>query len=138
MAIRVGINGFGRIGRCVTRIAMEKKNAEIVAVNDLTDDESLAHLYKYDSVHRHAPGSVVAKDGKLVINGQEIVSLAEPNPKALPWKDLGVDVVLECTGRFLNREKAGQHLEAGAKNFIGKPYEMKQMLKVVRKVLDQE
>ena len=117
--VRVAINGFGRIGRCVTRVAFENpEGMEIVAVNDLTDDKTLAHLLKYDSVHRHFPGTVEAKDGSLIINGKTVRSLEEPDPKKLPWKELGVDVVLECTGVFRNREKAAQHLEAGAKKVI--------------------
>lgn len=117
--VRVAINGFGRIGRCVTRVAFNNPaGMEIVAVNDLTDDATLAHLLKYDSVHRHFNGSVESKDGSLIINGKKIASLEEPDPKKLPWKDLGVDVVLECTGRFLSREKAGGHLEAGAKKVV--------------------
>ena len=120
MTIRVAINGFGRIGRCVTRMATLDKSSdcEIVAINDLTDDATLAHLLKYDSVHRHFPGEVAAKDGNLVINGKDVRSFAERDPKKLPWKDLEIDVVLECTGRFVNREGAGQHLEAGAKKVV--------------------
>lgn len=120
MSVRVAINGFGRIGRCVTRAAMQNNNPdiELVAVNDLTDDATLAHLFKYDSVHRTFPGTVTAEEGYLVINGQKVRSLAEPDPKKLPWKELEIDVVLECTGRFLAREKAAMHLEAGAKKVI--------------------
>jgi glyceraldehyde-3-phosphate dehydrogenase type I len=117
--VRVAINGFGRIGRCVTRVAFDNpEGMEIVAVNDLTDDATLAHLLKYDSVHRHFNGTVAAKDGTLTINGKQVRSLAEPDPKKLPWKELGVDVVLECTGRFRTREKAAGHIEAGAKKVI--------------------
>jgi glyceraldehyde 3-phosphate dehydrogenase len=118
--VRVAINGFGRIGRCVTRVAFDNpsSNIEIVAVNDLTDDNTLAHLLKYDSVHRHFNGTVEAKDGHLIINGKQVRSLEEPDPKKLPWKDLKVDVVLECTGRFNKRDAAAQHIEAGAKKVI--------------------
>jgi glyceraldehyde 3-phosphate dehydrogenase len=118
--VRVAINGFGRIGRCVTRVAFDNpsSNIEVVAVNDLTDDNTLAHLLKYDSVHRHFNGTVEAQDGHLIINGKKVRSLEEPDPKKLPWKDLGVDVVLECTGRFRTREKAAMHMEAGAKKVI--------------------
>jgi len=118
--VRVAINGFGRIGRCVTRVAFAKpaSDMEIVAVNDLTDDNTLAHLLKYDSVHRHFPGTVETRNGSLMVNGKEVKSLAEPDPKKLPWKDLKVDVVLECTGRFVKRDLAAQHLEAGAKKVI--------------------
>jgi glyceraldehyde 3-phosphate dehydrogenase len=96
----------------------QKADAEIVAINDLTDDKTLAHLFKYDSVHRRFPGTVEAKDGKLIINGREVRSIEEPDPKKLPWKDLKVDVVLECTGRFTTREQCAQHLEAGAKKVV--------------------
>jgi glyceraldehyde 3-phosphate dehydrogenase len=118
--VRVAINGFGRVGRCAMRAAFQDKNpgAEIVAVNDLTDDATLAHLLKYDSIHRRFPGTVATKDGKIVVNGKEVVSLAEADPKKLPWKDLRVDVVLECTGKFTNREQCAQHLEAGAKKVV--------------------
>lgn len=120
MAIRVAINGFGRIGRCVTRVAMAQNNPdiELVAINDLTDDATLAHMLKYDSVHRHFPGDVTAEDGYLIINGKKIKSLEERDPKKLPWKDLAVDVVLECTGRFVKRDDAAMHLEAGAKKVV--------------------
>ncbi|MBK8480349.1 MAG: type I glyceraldehyde-3-phosphate dehydrogenase [Proteobacteria bacterium] len=120
MAVRVAINGFGRIGRCVTRIAEQKKDADIqlVAVNDLTDDATLAHLLKYDSVHRAFPGSVTAEDGYLLINGNKVRSLAERDPAKLPWKELEIDVVLECTGRFVKRDAAALHLAAGAKKVI--------------------
>ncbi len=118
--VRIAINGFGRVGRCVARAAFldKKADAEIVAINDLTDDKTLAHLFKYDSVHRRFPGTVEARDGKLIVNGREVRSLEEPDPKKLPWKDLKVDVVLECTGRFTNREQCAQHLEAGAKKVV--------------------
>jgi glyceraldehyde 3-phosphate dehydrogenase len=119
MAARVAINGFGRIGRCVTRVAAQSKaDIEIVAVNDLTDDSTLAHLLKYDSVHRHFPGTVEGKEGTLVIDGKEIKSFAERDPQKLPWKDLEVDVVLECTGFFTKRDLAAKHLDAGAKKVI--------------------
>ena len=120
MAIRVAINGFGRIGRSVTRVAMAQDNPdiEIVAINDLTNDATLAHMLQYDSVHRHFPGSVSAADGYITINGKKIKSLEERDPKKLPWKDLEVDVVLECTGLFVQRDAAAQHLEAGAKKVV--------------------
>ncbi|PIE65886.1 MAG: type I glyceraldehyde-3-phosphate dehydrogenase [Deltaproteobacteria bacterium] len=120
MAIRVAINGFGRIGRCVTRIAMEQKDPdiELVAINDLTDDATLAHMLKYDSVHRRFPGEVSAGDGYITINGHKVKSLEERDPKKLPWKDLEVDVVLECTGIFVKRDAAAQHLDAGAKKVV--------------------
>jgi glyceraldehyde 3-phosphate dehydrogenase len=117
---RIAINGFGRVGRCAARAAWLDKNSkdEIVAINDLTDDKTLAHLLKYDSVHRRFPGTVESKDGYLIVNGKKIRSLEEPDPKKLPWKELNVDVVLECTGKFVSREKCAQHLEAGAKKVV--------------------
>jgi glyceraldehyde 3-phosphate dehydrogenase len=118
---RIAINGFGRIGRCVMRAAFQDpalSKFEIVAINDLTDDKTLAHLYKYDSIHRHFPGTVEAKDGHIIVNGKKIISLEQSDPKKLPWKDLGVDVVLECTGKFTTRDHCAQHLEAGAKKVV--------------------
>ncbi|MFH1130791.1 MAG: type I glyceraldehyde-3-phosphate dehydrogenase [Pseudomonadota bacterium] len=119
MAIRVAINGFGRIGRCVARVASQSASkAEIVALNDLTDAKTLAHLLKYDSVHRHFPGTITAGENTITINGKEVKILAEKDPAKLPWKELGVDVVLECTGLFTKREAAAKHLEAGAKKVL--------------------
>lgn len=104
--IKLGINGFGRIGRNVLRAAQGNQNIEIVAVNDLTDAKTLAHLLKYDSIHGKFKGTVEAKDGAIVVNGKEIKVLAEKDPAKLPWKALGIEVVLECTGRFVEAEKA--------------------------------
>src|SRR5687767_6355434 len=106
--IRVGINGFGRIGRQVVRAAKLEGVADIdfVAVNDLTDTKTLAHLFKYDSVHRTYKGEVDSKEGAIVIDGDEIKVLAEKEPGKLPWKELGVDIVLESTGRFTEAAKA--------------------------------
>jgi glyceraldehyde 3-phosphate dehydrogenase len=120
MAIRVGINGFGRIGRQVLRAARLQGVAdiEIVAVNDLTDTKTLAHLFKYDSVHRTYPGPVTALDGALHVDGHEVKVFAEKDPAALPWKDLGVDLVLESTGRFTNADAARKHIDGGAKKVI--------------------
>src|SRR2546423_8689188 len=120
MAIRVGINGFGRIGRQVVRAAKLQGVADIdfVAVNDLTDTKTLAHLFKYDSVHRTYKGDVKAGDGSISIDGDEIKVLAEKEPSKLPWKDLGVDIVLESTGRFTDASAAKKHIEAGAKKVI--------------------
>ncbi|HEY0997431.1 MAG TPA: type I glyceraldehyde-3-phosphate dehydrogenase [Gemmatimonadaceae bacterium] len=120
MAIRVGINGFGRIGRQVLRAAKEQGIAELdfVAVNDLTDTKTLAHLFKYDSVHGTYEGSVEAAEGSITIDGDEIRILSEKDPAQLPWKDLGVDVVLESTGRFTKAEDARKHIEAGARKVI--------------------
>ena len=120
MAIRVGINGFGRIGRQVLRAARQAgvKELHFVAVNDLTDTKTLAHLLKYDSVHGRFPGSVEAKGDALVVNGREIKVSAIKEPEKLPWKDLGVELVLESTGRFTDRDAAAKHLTAGAKKVV--------------------
>src|SRR5215217_7924952 len=119
MAIRVGINGFGRIGRQALRAAKETKaDIDFVAVNDLTDTKTLAHLFKYDSVHRTYQGDVSAGDGSISIDGDEVRVLAEKDPGKLPWKDLGVDIVLESTGRFTDASAARKHIEAGAKKVI--------------------
>src|SRR5918992_5625648 len=119
MSVRVGINGFGRIGRNVFRAAQESSaDIEIVAVNDITDSKTLAHLLKYDSVFGPFPGEVAEQDGSLVVDGKEVKVLAETDPAALPWGDLGADVVIESTGRFTKREDAAKHMEAGAKKVI--------------------
>src|SRR5467141_698345 len=120
MAVRVGINGFGRIGRNVLRAATMAKEAslEFVAVNDITDTTTLAHLLKYDSVHGRFPGTVEAKGDALVVNGREIKVSAIKEPEKLPWKDLGVELVLESTGRFTDRDAAAKHLTAGAKKVV--------------------
>jgi glyceraldehyde 3-phosphate dehydrogenase len=117
--LRVGINGFGRIGRNILRAAKTRgANLDFVAVNDLTDNKTLAHLLKYDSVHRRYPGTVeTSKDG-LLVDGDEIKVFAEKDPAKLPWGDLGVDIVFESTGRFTERDKAAAHLDAGAKKVI--------------------
>src|ERR1051325_1415181 len=119
MSVRVGINGFGRIGRNVFRAAQESDaDIEIVAVNDITDAGTLGHLLKYDSVYGRFPGTVEVRDGTLAIDGREIKVLAERDPAALPWGDLGADVVIESTGFFTKREDAAKHLDAGAKKVI--------------------
>jgi len=118
MAIRLGINGFGRIGRTVLRYAVKEKGIDIVAINDLTDAKTLAHLLKYDSVHGIFPGKVEYNDKELIINGKAIKILAVRNPEELPWKKEKVDYVLESTGIFTSREKAELHLKAGAKKVI--------------------
>jgi glyceraldehyde 3-phosphate dehydrogenase len=120
MATRVGINGFGRIGRQVLRAARLQGVAdiEIVAVNDLTDTKTLAHLFKYDSVHRTYPGDVEACNGAIAVDGTEIKVFAEKDPANLKWGDLGVDVVLESTGKFTNAEGARKHLDNGAKKVV--------------------
>ena len=120
MAIRVGINGFGRIGRQVLRAARQAGITDIdfVAVNDLTDTRTLAHLFKYDSVHREYQGEVKAGADSITVDGKEIKILAEKDPAKLPWKALGVDIVLECTGRFTEASKAQAHITGGAKKVI--------------------
>lgn len=118
MATTVGINGFGRIGRNVLRAALGNPDINIVAVNDLTDAETLAHLLKYDSVHGTFAAEVKAEEGALIVNGKRIQVLAQTDPAKLPWKDLGVEVVVESTGRFTDGPKAKAHLEAGAKKVI--------------------
>jgi glyceraldehyde 3-phosphate dehydrogenase (phosphorylating) len=120
MAVRVGINGFGRIGRNVLRAAVLAKQTtlEFVGVNDITDTRTLAHLLKYDSVHGRFPGTVETKGDALVVNGREIKVTAIKEPEKLPWKDLGVDLVLESTGRFTDRDSAAKHLTAGARKVV--------------------
>jgi glyceraldehyde 3-phosphate dehydrogenase len=119
MSVRVGINGFGRIGRNVFRAAHDRaEGVEIVAVNDITDAATLAHLLKYDSVHGRFHGDVGHDDNGLLVDGKAVKVLSERDPAALPWSDLGVDVVIESTGIFNSGEKAGKHLGAGAKKVI--------------------
>jgi glyceraldehyde 3-phosphate dehydrogenase len=119
MAVRVAINGFGRIGRNVLRSAKKSEaDLDFVAVNDLTDNTTLAHLLRYDSVHGRYPGQVEATDDGLRVDDDELRVLSDRDPAALPWKDLGVDVVIESTGRFTDRAGASKHLEAGARKVI--------------------
>ena len=121
MAIKVGINGYGRIGRCIVRALHEQGRTgeiDIVAINDLGDANTNAHLTRHDSVHGKFPGTVVVDGDALVINGDRMKVLAERDPAKLPWKELGVDVVLECTGLFRSKEKAGAHLTAGASKVV--------------------
>jgi len=115
---KVGINGFGRIGRLTFRALLNKKNIEVVAFNDLTDAKTLAHLFKYDSVHGKFNGDVAVDGDSLVINGKKIRVYAEKDPANLPWKELGVEIVAECTGIFRTREKMSKHLTAGAKKVV--------------------
>ncbi|HOA14919.1 MAG TPA: type I glyceraldehyde-3-phosphate dehydrogenase [Bacillota bacterium] len=116
--IRVGINGFGRIGRLVYRAAMNHEDVEVIAVNDLTDAVTNAHLLKYDSNHGTLDAEVKADGSSILVNGKPVKVLAEKDPGALPWKDLGVDVVIESTGLFTSKDKAIKHIEAGAKKVI--------------------
>lgn len=116
--MRVAINGFGRIGRLTFRNLLEKEGVEVVAINDLTDNKTLAHLLKYDSTQGVFSGDVSYTEDALIVNGKSIHASAERNPADLPWGDMKVDVVLECTGIFRTAEKAGLHLEAGAKKVV--------------------
>ena len=116
--IRVAINGFGRIGRVATRILLQNKNLELVAINDLADSATLAHLFKYDSIHGRFQGEVFSEGNAIVFNGQSVPIYGEKDPVNLPWKNLNVDIVLECTGRFTDKASATTHLLAGAKRVI--------------------
>ncbi|HTX89418.1 MAG TPA: type I glyceraldehyde-3-phosphate dehydrogenase [Bacteroidales bacterium] len=116
--IKVGINGFGRIGRLTFRALLTKKNVEVVAFNDLTDAATLGHLLKYDSVHGRFPGEVSVEGDHLIVNGKKYRVYAQKDPATLPWKELGVETVIESTGIFRNREKMSKHLTAGAKKVI--------------------
>ncbi len=116
--IKVGINGFGRIGRLTFRALLKKEEVEVVAINDLTNPATLAHLLKYDSVHGRFPGEVAIEDNYLIVNGTKIRIYAEKDPANIPWKELNVDVVAECTGVFRNREKLQKHIDAGARRVL--------------------
>lgn len=118
MSVKVGINGFGRIGRNVFRAALKNSNVEIIAINDLTDANMLAHLLKYDTVHGTLQEEVTVDGEYLIVGGRKVKVLAERDPAKLGWGDLGVEVVVESTGRFIKREDAAKHLEAGAKKVI--------------------
>ncbi|MDI6855641.1 MAG: type I glyceraldehyde-3-phosphate dehydrogenase [Candidatus Thermoplasmatota archaeon] len=116
--VKVGINGFGRIGRLTLRAALENKNIEVVAVNDITNAKTLAHLFKYDSIYGIFDGEVKSTENAIVVNGKEIKAFAQKDPALLPWKNLGVDIVIESTGLFTEADKARAHLKAGAKKVI--------------------
>ena len=118
MSIRVGVNGFGRIGRVFFRAALEANDIEVVGVNDLADAKTLAHLLKHDSVHGNLAAEVVAKDGAIFVNGREVRVLALKDPGSLPWRELGVDIVVESTGLFVDTATASKHITAGAKKVI--------------------
>jgi glyceraldehyde 3-phosphate dehydrogenase len=118
MSIKMAINGFGRIGRIVCRAAMERSDIEIVAINDLTSPETLAHLLTYDSVHGTLENQISAKDDSIVIDGKSIAVTSIKDPASLRWKEFDVDIVAECTGLFVNREAAGKHMAAGARKVI--------------------
>lgn len=116
--IKVAINGFGRIGRLTFRVLVNNPNVEVVALNDLTDAKTLAHLLKYDSIHGRFPGTVASEEGFIIVNGNKYPVYAEKDPSALPWKELGVYVVVESTGVFRTREKLNKHFEAGAQKIV--------------------
>jgi glyceraldehyde 3-phosphate dehydrogenase len=119
MAVKFAINGFGRIGRCILRAVLQRdEKLEIVAINDIDTPSTLAHLFKYDSIHRTWPGPVKATEKGLLIDGREYAVTAQKDPAKLPWKSLGVDVVLECSGRFTRKEEARKHIDAGAKKVL--------------------
>lgn len=118
MSVKIGINGFGRIGRLVFRVANKRDDVEILAVNDITNAETLAHLLKYDSVHGRFDGSVKAEGGSLIVDGREIKVFAERDPAKLPWGKMGVDVAVESTGVFRKRDQIAAHLEAGARKVL--------------------
>ena len=118
MVVKVGINGFGRIGRNVFKVIEDRSDIEVVAINDLTDAKTLAHLLKYDSVYRKYSKTVSVEGDAIVVGGKKVKILSERDPKSLPWKDLGVDLVIESTGVFRKREQIAMHLEAGAKKVI--------------------
>jgi glyceraldehyde 3-phosphate dehydrogenase len=116
--MRIAINGFGRIGRITLRTLLSNKDVQVVAINDLTSTETLSHLFKYDSIHGIFPGEVSVKDNDLVVNGHVIKVFAEKDPSNLPWKELGIELVIESTGKFTSRQKAELHLKAGAKQVV--------------------
>jgi len=118
MTVKVGINGFGRIGRMVLRAAYKRDDIEFLALNDLTDPNTLAHLLKYDSVHGVFKAEIEIDENNIIVNGKKIRVISEKDPGKLPWKDLGVDIVLECTGLFRDRSQASKHIDAGAKKVI--------------------
>lgn len=136
---KIAINGFGRIGRLTLRNLLNNPNIEVVAINDLTDTKTLAQLFQYDSAHRQFPGTVEVSNLGLIINGVLIKTYAIKNPTELPWAELGVDTVLECTGIFRDKEKASMHIQAGAKRVIlSAPSKGPGVLTIVRGINDQD
>ncbi|MBU5267238.1 type I glyceraldehyde-3-phosphate dehydrogenase [Virgibacillus proomii] len=138
MAVKIGINGFGRIGRLVFRLALQNDEVEVVAINDLTDANMLAHLLKYDSIHGILEEEVSVNGSNIVVGGKEIKVLSESDPAKLGWGDLGVDIVLESTGRFRKREDAQKHIDAGAKKVIISAPGQNEDLTIVMGVNDKE
>lgn len=118
MAVKVAINGFGRIGRLALRLMTKNPEFEVIAINDLTDAKMLAHLFKYDSSQGRFDGTIEVKEDAFLVNNNEIKVFAQANPEDLPWKDLGIDVVLECTGFFASKSKSEAHIKAGAKKVV--------------------
>jgi len=118
MGLKIGINGFGRIGRLVFRAVQEREDVEVLVVNDITDAQTLAHLLKYDSVHGQFKGKVEARGSAIVVDGREIRVLAEKDPEKLPWKGMGVEIAVESTGKFRNRDEIAKHLKAGARKVL--------------------
>lgn len=138
MSKKIAINGFGRIGRLTLRNLIGRNDVEVVAINDLTDTATLAHLFEFDSAHRRFEGTVSSEGNNIIINGKKIPTYAMRNPAELPWKDLGVDVVLECTGIFTDLEKAMLHVQAGARRVvISAPAKDKNVLTIVRGVNEE-
>jgi glyceraldehyde 3-phosphate dehydrogenase len=139
MTKKIAINGFGRIGRQAFKIALTKKNVEVVAINDLTDPENLAYLLRHDSVYGRYDKKVAVEKNFLVVNGKKIYVFAEPDPLKLPWKKLQVDAVLECTGFFTDKEGASKHLQAGAKTVvISAPTKSEDVITVVKGVNEEQ
>ena len=118
MSVKVGINGFGRIGRHTLRALQDRREVEIAAINDLTDSATLAHLLQYDSLYGKFPGTVEVQGDKLLINGRPVKILAEAEPEKLPWRELGVEIVIDATGKFRTHATASRHLQAGAKVIV--------------------
>ncbi|MES2110062.1 MAG: type I glyceraldehyde-3-phosphate dehydrogenase [Bacteroidota bacterium] len=137
--MRIAINGFGRIGRIFLRNILERENIDVIAINDLTDTKTLAHLFKYDSVHRGFKGTVGFDENHLIINGKAIKVFAQSTPSSLPWKELAIDLVIESTGKFASKQGAEQHLQAGAKQvIISAPASDKSVPTIVLGVNDEE
>ena len=118
MGVKIGINGFGRIGRLVFRIAHERDDVDVLAINDITDAKTLGHLLKYDSVHGKFSGNIGVKENSIVVDGREVRVMAERDPEKLPWKELGVDIAVESTGVFRKRDEVAKHLSAGARKVL--------------------
>ena len=137
--MRIAINGFGRIGRVVFRTLQQKKGVEIIAVNDIAPPAALAHLLKYDSVHRHFGTEITVEGSDIIVNGKRTRILSEKDPAGLPWSEMGIDLVIESTGKFTSKDKASLHLQAGAKQvLVSAPSPDKDIPAVVLGVNDEE